>query len=505
MVNQKKPTDKPIWSGMTGGAFKPLSRKDIERIHSTALDVLENIGIANPTSELLEYALPKGCIMGDDGRLKFPRALVEDIIANAGKKISYYGVDSKYDLEVSGEDIYTCTGGEAVSILDYETQTYRPSTLLDLYDASRMVDQLDNIHIFEQPFIATEHSEDLFLHDINIAYTQLAGNTKPFTLSISEPTHIDPIISLFDTFLGKEGAFLERPFCYMLGCPILSPLAFSKDNLAVLIKTAQLGLPTDACVAPQAGSTAPAALAGAMVQTFAETLAGLCAVNFVRPGMPMLFSMWPFITDLRTGNFTGGNGEEALVTAATAQLCNYYGLIVSGPSGMTDSKTMDAQAGYEKGITTSTAALAGCNIISCFPGMVGSLIAQSFEGLVIDNDMLGNVLRIVRGIEVTDETLSYDVIKEAVYGQGHYLDHPQTYKLMRSEFTYPEIADRRLPEEWQKDGSKTIYDRAHEKVKQMLSSHYPDHIDPAADARIRETFPIKLKPEDMKPGNGRWG
>ncbi|MCF8069129.1 MAG: trimethylamine methyltransferase family protein [Desulfobacterales bacterium] len=504
MTIQQNPTNKAIWPGIAGGAYKPLSNHDIKRIHSTALDVLENIGIAHPTPELLEYALPKGCIVGDDGRLKFPRALVEDIIASTKKQIPYYGVDPKYDFEVSGESVYTGTAGEAVNILDYKTQTYRPSKLTDLYDAARMVNQLDNIHILMQPFIATEHSEDLYNHDINIAYAQLAGTAKPFTLSISQPKHIDPIISLFDTFLGKEGAFLERPFCYILGCPIRSPLAFSKNNLAVLIKTAQLGLPTDSCVASQAGATAPAALAGAMVQTFAETLAGLCVVNLVRPGMPMCFGMWPFITDLRTGNFTGGSGEEALIISAAAQLCNYYGLITSGPAGMTDSKTMDAQAGYEKGITTSTVALAGSNIISFYPGMVGSLMAQSFEGMVIDNDMLGNVLRVVRGIEVTDETLSYDVIKETVYGQGHYLDHPQTYKLMRSEFVYPEMADRRLPEEWQKDGSKTIYDRAHEKVKEMLSNYYPDHIDPAADIRIRDNFPIKLKPADMKPGNGRW-
>jgi len=273
-------------------------------------------------------------------------------------------------------------------------------------------------------------------------------------ISISEPKHIEPIISMFDTFLGKEGAFLKRPFCYFLGCPIRSPLSFSKNNLNVLIKTTQLGLPTDTSVAAQAG--APGALAGAMVQTFAETLAGLCAVNLVSSGMPMCFGMWPFITDLRTANFTGGNGEEALIIAAATQLCNHYGLITSGPSGMTDSKTMDAQAGYEKGITTTAVALAGNNIISCYPGMVGSLLAQSFEGLIIDNDMMGNVLRVVRGIEVTDETLSFEVIKETVYGQGHFLSHPQTHQLMRSEFVYPEAADRRLPEEWEKDAFKPL-------------------------------------------------
>jgi trimethylamine--corrinoid protein Co-methyltransferase len=506
VVNKEKSarTDQAIWPGMSGGDFTPLTTLDIQRIHFTALDVLENIGIAKPTPELLQYALPAGCILGDDGRLKFPRAMVEDILAHTAKKLINYGIDPKYDLELSGQRVHLATAGEAVSILDYETQSHRPSTLVDLYDAARLADQLDNIHIFGQPFIANEYSEDLYIHDINIAYAQLAGTRKHIVLAIGDVGHIDPIISLFDMFLGKDGSFLKRPFCSFTGCPIISPLTFSNESLAVLIKMAQLGLPGEVTIAAQAGATAPSALAGAMVQTFAETLACLCVVNFIRPGMTISFGMWPFITDLRTANFTGGGGEEALISAATAQLCNYYGLITNIPSGMTDSKTMDAQAGYEKGITTTAVALAGGNIISCYPGMVASLMAHSFEGMVIDNDMLASVLRLVRGIEVNDETLSFDVIKETILGPGHYLDHSQTVRLMKSEFVYPEIADRRLPDHWLNDGKKTIYDQAHKKVKKMLSGHYPEYIDPAADVRIRNQFPIKLKTADMKPGNGRW-
>ena len=506
MAKNQKPgaLDQAIWPGMQGGTFKPLSEQDIKRIHSTALDVLADIGIANATAELLEYALPCGCILGDDERLRFPRTMVEDILAQKAKKLISYGVDPKYDLELGGQRVHMGTAGEAVSILDYKTQSYRPSTLVDLYDAARLVDQLSNIHSFGQTFIANEHSEDLFTHDMNIAYAQLAGTRKPFVLAISEVEHIDPIISMFDMFLNKSGGFLDRPFCSFTGCPILSPLAFGQESLNVLIKLAKLGLAGEVTIAPQAGATAPAALAGAMVQTFSETLACLCVVNFIRPGMTISFGMWPFITDLRSANFTGGSGEAALIIAATAQLCNYYGLITNVPSGMTDSKTMDAQAGYEKGITTTAVALAGGNMISCYPGMVGSLMAQSFEGIVIDNDMLGNILRLVRGIEVTDETLSFDVIKETILGQGHFLAHKQTVQLMKSEFVYPEIADRRLPDQWHNDGKKTVYEQAHNKVKKMLSNHYPNYIDPTIDTKIRSHFPIKLKSRDMKPGNRRW-
>jgi trimethylamine--corrinoid protein Co-methyltransferase len=228
-------------------------------------------------------------------------------------------------------------------------------------------------------------------------------------------------------------------------------------------------------------------------------------MNLVRPGTAINFGIWPFISDLRTGAFSGGSGEEALVIASATQLANHYGLITSVPSGMTDSKTMDAQAGYEKAITTTAVTLAGGNIVSCYPGIVGSLLAQSFEGMVIDNDMMGSVLRLLRGVEVSDETLSYDIIESTVHGVGHYLNQEQTLEIMQTEYLYPEIGDRRTANDWQDSGRETVYELAHSRVHELLSNHYPEYISPAADQRIRDQFPIKLDPKDMKPGNGRWG
>jgi trimethylamine--corrinoid protein Co-methyltransferase len=271
-----------------------------------------------------------------------------------------------------------------------------------------------------------------------------------------------------------------------------------------MVRCARLGLNYDIAVAAQAGATAPAALAGAMVQSFAETLACLVVMNLVRPGTLMSFGMWPFISDLRTGSFTGGSGEEAIITAATVQMANHYGFVTSIATGMTDSKLMDAQAGFEKAIGTTAAALAGCNLLCTYPGALGSLIGTSLEGMVIDNDMTGNILRLLRGVEVTDETLSYRVIHDAVFGAGHYLNQEQTLRIMQTEYLYPEVGDRRTPNDWEQSGKEEIVELAHRRVKKILSAHYPQYIDTARDARIRERFPIRLRPEDMRPGNGRW-
>jgi trimethylamine--corrinoid protein Co-methyltransferase len=468
------------------------------------LDVLQNIGVGEPIPEILDYALAGGCVLGEDNRLRFPRALVEDLIAGSAKEYAIYAPDSRHDRVIKGQEVHFCTSGEAVSILDFESQRFRPTRLTDLYDAARLADQLDHIHQFGQPFVVAEYSRDLFVHDMNIAYAELAGTGKSIALGIAEVDHIDPLIALFDAFLGSDGAFLKRPFCTFGGCPIVSPLRFGKDNAEVLVKVAELGLVVDIAVAPQAGATSPAALAGTLVQCFAETLACLCVVNLIKPGAAINFGMWPFISDLRTGSFSGGSGEEAIITAATVQLCNYYGFTTSVGAGMTDSKTMDVQAGYEKAITLVTATLAGANLIAAYPGIVGSLIGQSFEGMVIDNDMIGNIQRVLRGIEVTDETLSYQVIQEAISGSGHYLGNAQTLNLMKSEYLYPELADRLTPGAWQELGSMTLYEQAHRRVGDMLSDYFPKYINPAADRRIRDRFPIRLQAVEMKAGNGRW-
>ena len=332
--------------GMSGGQYRPLSDADIQRIYTTALDILENIGIGEPIPEILHYALPKGCTLGDDGRLRFPRALVDDLIAMSAKEYRMCAPDPANDLMVRDEEVLYSTSGEAVTVLDYETQKFRPTTLTDLYDAARLGDRLQHIHNFGQPFIVAEYSHDVFVHDMNIAYAELAGTNKNFGLGIAIADHIEPIISMFDTYLGEEGAFVKRPFCTIGGCPIVSPLRFGQENAEVLVKIAELGLVADIAVAPQAGATSPAALAGTLAQCLAETLACLCVVNMVKPGSAINFGMWPFISDLRTGSFSGGSGEEALITAATAQLCNHFGFTTSVGAGMTDAKTMDVQACY---------------------------------------------------------------------------------------------------------------------------------------------------------------
>lgn len=494
---------KPAYRGVRGGQYRPLGDRDIERIHRAALKVLERVGLADPTPEVRELALARGATLSATGRLCFPRALVDDVIAGAGRNFVLYGRDPKHDLEISGTRVYYGTEGAAVTVLDLDTGKARPSTLLDYYDSVRLVDRLDNFSRFDETVVPTELT-DRFELDVNKAYACLTGTTKNFGIDIFRPEDVAPIVAMCDTALGGEGRFRKRPFAQAVSCPVVSPLRYGADNSGVSLAAARAGMPVQVVTNVQAGATGPAALAGTLVQGLAETLGALVLVNLAVPGHPVIFGNWPVVCDLRTGRYAVAGGEQALLAAASAQISNYYDLPSGIMAGGSDSKLPDNQAGYEKGLMTTLAGLAGANVISESGGMLASLLCHSFESLIIDDDMLGAVQRALRGIEVTEETLSVEVIAEVAGGQGHYFSHPQTLTMMETEYVYPAIADRESPEKWQEQGGHDIRVRARERVRALLASHYPAYIDAAADEAIRVRLPIRLPQEAMKPGCGRW-
>ncbi len=458
--------------------------------------------MANPLPILKDHALAKGCWIDDYNRLCFPRTLVEDVVAAMPRTFITYGRDPKYDQENAAGHVHFGPGGDSISTLDVDGRRYRPSTIVDVYDFARLIDRLEHVHDFSQVVVATDIA-DLRAADINMAYAAMAGTTKHIVLSPSNARHMDDLIHLMDLVLGGEDKHRERPFCSAGGCCVVSPLAYGDDNSEVCLAATRIGAPVWAVIAAQAGATAPAALAGTLVQVTAESLAALLLVQLVVPGHPMAFGPWPFVSDLRTGSFTGGGGEQAVLAAAAAQIGRFYDLPTSVGAGMTDAKWPDAQMGFEKGITVTAAALAGAKV-SEVCGMMASLMGCSFEAMVIDNDMLGTIQRMLKGVEVNDETLSFDVIKEVARGPGHYLGHPQTLSLMETEFLYPKLADRTSQDEWQDAGSADILEAARARVHELLSTHYPAYIDPATDAEIRERFEVYLSEDAMRPGGGRW-
>ena len=199
----------PCPPGQKGGAYKPLADQDLAAIYDTALRILAEIGMGEVPDGLMTQALEKGAEQNALGRLCFPRSMVEAMIDGARKSFVLHGRDHKHDIEIGGDRVYFGTGGAAVQTLDLETGLYRPSTLVDLYDFTRLADTLTNISWFTRCCVATD-LEDIRDLDINTVYALLAGTTKPIGTSITIADHVDPIVDMFDLALGGEGKFREK-------------------------------------------------------------------------------------------------------------------------------------------------------------------------------------------------------------------------------------------------------------------------------------------------------
>lgn len=481
---------RPIRPGLSGGQYKPLTEAGVKRIHEAALDALEQIGLSQAPQSGVEIMTRAGAILGDDGRLRFPRALVEDMLAKAARNITLFGRDPKYDMELSGTRTYFGTAGAAVHIVDVEKREYRESTAKDLLNASQLVHHLDNIHFFQRAMVCRDVVDNLMM-DMNTLYACCAGTTKHVGTSFSDPAHVADGFDMLHMIAGGEDKWRERPFVSNSNCFVVPPMKFATESCITMEACIRNGMPILLLSAGQAGATAPAPLAAAIVQAVAECLAGVVYVNAMSPGFPAIFGTWPFVSDLRTGAMSGGSGEQGLLTAGCAQMHHFYGLPGGAAGGMSDSKLPDMQAGWEQGILNVLAGLSGLNMVYESVGMHASLLGFCLESLVLGDDLLGQVQRCVRGIDVTEDSVSIETMRSVCLdGPGHYLGHSQTLELMQTEYVYPTVADRSSPKEWAELGRPDLVQKAIERKNRILSSCAPSLIDPAADRAIRERWQI---------------
>ena len=489
---------KPVRPGQEGGNFKPLKEKDLPSIHEAVLKVLETIGMEKAIPSCIKACTAIGCTVSAEGRLLFPRSVVKECLAKAGRDITLFGQSPEHDIRLSSKKVYFGTAGAAVHILDPISREYRESTLADLFDIARVCDTLEHIHFFQRSIVCRD-LEDVREMDFNTCYASLAGTRKHVGTSFSFPENVDEALRMLHLISGGEKKWRERPFVSMSCCFVIPPLKFAEDASACLEAGVKGGIPILLLSAGQAGATSPATLARCVVQSVAEVLAGLVYVNAIQEGAPAIFGTWPFVSDLRTGAMSGGSGEQAILMAACGQMAQFYNLPSGIAAGMTDSKIPDAQSGYEKGYTVSLAGHSGANLIYESAGMHASLLGCCLESYVIDNDMLGAINRSIRGIEINTETLGIDPIRDVcLTGPGHYLGHEQTLKRMQSDYLYPIVGDRENINNWIEQGSTDSIQRAHQKLQEILKSHYPRNWDEDTDRKIREQFPVRLSKNRMQ-------
>jgi len=485
---------RPIRAGMEGGTYKPLSNSDVVKIHEAALTALETIGMADAPPSGIDILTKAGAILGEDGRLRFPRAVVEDALAIAAKKVTLYSRDGQNDLELYGNRVHYGTAGAAVNMVDVENNAYRECNVQDLFDAAKIVDRLDNVHFFQRPMVCRD-IPDNYEMDLNTIYAACSGTTKHIGTSFTEPSFVKGAFEMIYEIAGGEAAYRARPFVSNSNCFVVPPMKFATEACEVMESCIRGGMPVLLLSAGMAGATAPSTIAGAITQATAECLAGVVYVNSIAAGHPAVFGTWPFGLDLRTGAMSVGSGEQALLSAGCAQMHKFYGLPGGAAGGASDAKMPDMQAGWEQMCSNVMAGLSGLNMVYEAAGMHASLLGFCFESLILADDVIGQALRCVRGIEVTDETLALDQMANVcLNGPGHYLGTDQTLSRMQTDHVYPTLGDRTSPKEWAENDKPDLIEKAIQMKNGFLSERSKALLDPAIDAAIRDKFAIHLQP-----------
>ncbi len=488
----------PVRPGLSGGRYRPLSDAEIGRIIEAAYEVLERTGIEVMASPAREIFARAGCrIDANRNRVHIPPGLIDAARGCARPTVLLAArEEGALDLNLGGTRVYLGTGGQAVKVMDLEGRV-RESRLADNYHIGRLCDALEHIHFYMRPVVSRDLSIESI--DVNQFYACLAATPKHVMANAYLPESAHALREMGEILAGGHEAFDRRPVLSFTCCWTVSPLRYAPESVDILDALIEADLPVVISSAPQAGATSPAALAGTLVQITAEQLSGFTYVNLKKPGFPLIMGCVPAQADLRTGAFTGGSAEFALLNAACAQIAQALKVPLYNSGGIADSKVPDAQAGFEKGLTTATAALAGSNYIHHSAGFLESLLTVAYEQYVIDNDVNGAVMRLTRGIEVNEETLSLDVIHEVCTGPGHFLGHAQTLALMNSEYLYPALFNRQSRDDWEAAGAQDARAAANARARAILAEHWPQPIPADLDRDLRRRFDILLPVETMRP------
>jgi trimethylamine--corrinoid protein Co-methyltransferase len=458
-----------VRKGLPGGQYKPLTEEDVRKIHDTVLTVLEDVGIEVRLAEARDLFRHAGATVDEERCIvKIPPGLAQDLISKAPDVVTLCGREENGSLDcvIGGKNVYMGTGGTALNVQDPGSDGSRKATLNDIKDMARLVDFLVNIHFYMLNVYPNELPGDVV--DVNRFGTALNYTKKHIMGGVYTVEGVKNVIKMSEHIAGSPEKLRERPFISMVTC-VVSPLRLDEHYSRLTIEAARNRIPVVVPAEPLCGATSPVTIAGNLVVLTVDTLAGVMLAQLTNPGTPTIFGSVASVADLRTLKYLSGAVEMGLINAGAAQMAQFYRLPYYATAGMSDAKVNDAQAGYESAITNLMVALAGGNFIHDAAGFLEFCLTASYDKLVIDNEIIGMVMRAVEGITVNDDTIAYELIKKAGPG-GHYVSSRHTRHHMRTEQYLCELSDKDDRPQWEAAGGKDTKARAAETSRAILDS-----------------------------------
>jgi len=467
-----------------------LSGAEIEKIHQQALEILKNTGVeVNHEAALKTLAKAGAAVDYQSQRVKIPSELVTQCLETLPQKCLLAGRNPVKDciLEPGGRS-FSRNGGGSDYTLDLETDQIRKLTHADMKDYFKLLDALDHIEI-----LAPVYGQDLpeVGRDIKVFREMLANTDKHIHIRAFNRQSMEFILRMAEIVAGDREKLRQRPIVGLLEAPV-SPLKFIEISVDGLLLAGEYGVPIELCTMPICGGTGPMTLAGNLLLMNAEFLAGVVISQTAYPGAPIEYAPRPMIMDMSTGIGLTGSIEGAMMSAAGAQLAQYYNVPVSLHGPWTDSMSFDGQSTLERTNFAFLAGLAGAHVLSG-SGMVEQGLTFSHVQLVIDDEINGALYCALEGFDVDDDHLGADAIGRVGAG-GNFLGDDHTLKFLRGERHLPNILYRNSREHWEAEGSKGFKERAREKAGKIIQEHQPtplpDDISNALDSMVNDALKL---------------
>jgi len=460
--------------------FALLTESQMNELHLAALEVLRRTGVRFHHPQVVAMLRKAGAFVADGTLVKFPAALVDDALASAPRRIIMCNRDGEPAVFLEGTKVYFGTGSDCLNLLDPETGVHRAFTQADLIDGYRLCDALPNIHFVMSIGIPADVDPAL-AYDVQMAL-MLEHTTKPIVFVTDDRASCQRAIDMAAVVAGGHEALAEQQRILLYSEPS-SPLQQSETALDKLLLMAEYGLPIVHSPAPLMGGTGPITMASGLVLSLAEILSSLVVHQLQRRGAPFVFGAGLHHLDMRSAQICYGSPEFQLTKAAIAQLGRWYRLPTWGYAGCTDSKVMDEQAAVEALLAVLMAKLSGANLVHDV-GYIESGLTTSFEMIVLTDELVTMTDHLMKGIEISDETLMLDEI-HAVGPGGHFMDTDQTLRCFQ-DFWYPSLLDRDRREQWLEQGGTTLGQRLRARVQEILKEARPQALDTGKAAQIQQ-------------------
>jgi len=457
-----------------------LTPEDLERIHNETLGILERVGVALTAPRLADGLVAAGAqIDAGGGRVRFPSSMVEEALGQETGPALLAARRPEADLHLDGSQGYLSVDGCAAEIIDLDDGSRRPSTKSDLSISARLADALPEISLIWQPVAARDVPASVkSLHEVHAQVTNSSKHIQVMTAVTPEAA--EGVVEIARVVAGGSDELRRRPLISAFQCS-LSPLAYENGALEAAVVFARAGIPCGFVVMPIACATAPATVAGTLVQANAEILAGVVALRALSPGAVSFYGSCATVMDLRSGAAACGGPEDLFFQMATAQLARRYHLPSLVGTFATGAKTPNWQAGLENGLSGFASCLAGADILAG-AGLLFGAGVFSLEELVLDCEIFSLLRHLVSAASPRWDDGSMATL-EAVGPGGHFLDQRHTLQTMRQQWM-PRLFDRTGWEEWAEKGQAGPREAARERTLQILADHVPLPLEEGLDAAI---------------------